>query len=160
MNCATLLAHWLVEHMSGLLTRTISEPQNCRGSTSASRRKITDFEQAILAQVSDKWKPIKLGDGDGAFDLDELKRDISTSDVKFAVMKYKPSALILEYLASRAAKQQVPLPSLILSKSPMLKKKRSSEETVSRLSKRFNKGKQRPIYHMEQDPWDAEDEQT
>jgi hypothetical protein len=57
---------------------------------------ITDFEQAILAQVSEKWKPITLADG--AFDLDELKRDISSSDVKFAVRKYKPSALILEYL--------------------------------------------------------------
>ena len=44
---------------------------------------ITDFEQAILAQVSDKWKPITLADG--AFELDELKRDISTSDAKFAV---------------------------------------------------------------------------
>ncbi len=35
-----------------------------------------------LAQISDKWKPITLTDG--AFDLDELKRDISTSDMKFA----------------------------------------------------------------------------
>jgi hypothetical protein len=61
---------------------------------------ITDFEQAILAQVSDKWKPITLADG--AFELDELKRDISTSDAKFAVRKHKPSALILEYLTSRA----------------------------------------------------------
>ena len=55
---------------------------------------ITDFEQAILAQVSDKWKPITLADG--VFDLDELKRDISASDAKFAVRKYKPTALILE----------------------------------------------------------------
>ena len=55
---------------------------------------ITDFEQSILAQVSDKWKPITLADG--AFDLDELKRDISASDSKFAVRKYKPTALILE----------------------------------------------------------------
>ncbi len=44
---------------------------------------ITDFEQVILAQVSDIWKPFTLADG--AFDLDELKRDISASDVKFAV---------------------------------------------------------------------------
>ena len=39
---------------------------------------ITDFEQAILAQVSDKWKPLTLADG--VFDLDELKRDVSASD--------------------------------------------------------------------------------
>ena len=52
---------------------------------------ITDFEQAILAQVSDKWKPITLSDG--AFELDELKRDISTSDLKFAVKPRKHSAL-------------------------------------------------------------------
>ena len=72
---------------------------------------VTDFEQAILAQVSDKWKPITLADG--AFDLDELKRDISASDAKFAVRKYKPTALILEYLTSRATRQQVPLRSLL-----------------------------------------------
>ena len=59
---------------------------------------ITDFKQAILAQVSDKWKPITLADG--AFELDELKQDISTSDVKFAVRKHKPSALIVECLTS------------------------------------------------------------
>ena len=46
---------------------------------------ITDFEQAILAQVSDKWKPLTLADG--VFDLDELKLDISASDAKFAVRK-------------------------------------------------------------------------
>jgi hypothetical protein len=94
---------------------------------------------------------------DNAFDLDELKRDISTSDAKFAVRKYKPSALILEYLTSRAARQQVPLPSFIQSKSPTLKKKRSTEKTANWLSKRFNRGSQRSLYHMEQDPEDAED---
>ena len=52
---------------------------------------VTDFKQAILAQVSDKWKPITLADG--AFELDELKRDISTSDLKFAVKPHKHSAL-------------------------------------------------------------------
>jgi hypothetical protein len=59
---------------------------------------ITDFEQAILAQANDKWKPIILADG--AFDLDELKKDISSADAKFSARKYKPSALILEYLVS------------------------------------------------------------
>ena len=65
---------------------------------------ITDFEQAILAQVSDKWKPLTLADG--VFDLDELKRDVSASDAKFATRKYKPTTLILEYLTSRATRQQ------------------------------------------------------
>jgi hypothetical protein len=84
---------------------------------------ITDFEQAILAQVSDKWKPITLADG--VFDLDELKRDISTSVAKFAVRKYnKPTALILEYLTSRATRQQVPLPFFMTLKSATVKKKR------------------------------------
>jgi hypothetical protein len=95
---------------------------------------ITDFEQAILAQVSDKWKPITLADG--AFELDERKRDISTSDAKFAVRKHKPSAL-MQCLTSRAERQQVSLPFFILSKSFTLKKKRSSEESANRLSKRF-----------------------
>jgi hypothetical protein len=71
---------------------------------------ITDFEQATLAQISDKWKPITLADG--VFDLDELKRDISTSDAKFAV---------------RSATQQVPLPSFMLAKSTAVKKKRASD---------------------------------
>jgi hypothetical protein len=50
------------------------------------------------------------------------------------------------------------LPSFILSKSPMVKKKRPSEETANRLSKRFNEGSQRPLYHMERDSGDAEDQ--
>jgi hypothetical protein len=62
---------------------------------------ITDFEQAVLAQANDKWKPITLADG--AFDLDELKRDILAANSKFSVRKHKPTALILEYLVSRAA---------------------------------------------------------
>ncbi len=56
---------------------------------------ITGLEQSILVQISDdKSKHISLAD--------ELKRDIPTWDVKFAVRKYKPSALIIEYLSSRA----------------------------------------------------------
>jgi hypothetical protein len=61
---------------------------------------VTDFELAILAQANDKWKPITLADG--AFDLDELKRDVSMADSKFSARKYKLTALILEYLVSRA----------------------------------------------------------
>jgi hypothetical protein len=110
---------------------------------------ITDFEQAILAQVSDKWKPITLADG--AFDLDELKQDISASDAKFAVRKYKPTALILDYLSSRATRQQVPLLSFIQSKLAAVKKKRSSDEVVDHHTKRFRKGKQRHLYLMDQD---------
>jgi hypothetical protein len=71
---------------------------------------ITDFEQAVLVQkANDKWRPITLADG--VFDLDELKKDISAADAKFAGRKYKPTALILEYLIARASKQNVPAPS-------------------------------------------------
>ena len=105
---------------------------------------ITDFEQAILAQVSDKWKPITLADG--KFDLDELKRDISKSDAKFAVRKYKPTALILEYLTSRATRQQVPLPAFVTLKSASVKKKRASDAQVDGHPKRFHKGKRRPLF--------------
>ncbi len=121
---------------------------------------ITDFEEAILALVSDKWKPITLADG--VFDLDELKRDISSSDDKFAVRKYKPTALILilVYLTSRATRQQVPLPSFITSKPVAMKKKRSSDDAASRHTKRFRKGKQRPIYLLDQESEeDAENDQ-
>ncbi len=118
---------------------------------------ITDFEQAILAQVSDKWKPLTLAEG--AFDLDELKRDISASDAKFAVRKYKPTALILEYLTSRAARQQVPLPSFIMTLKPAtVKKKRASGAQVDNHTKRFRKGRQRSLFLLDQDA-EEDDEQ-
>ncbi len=87
---------------------------------------VTDFELAILAQANDKWKPITLADG--AFDLDELKKDISAADSKFSVRKYKPTALILEYLVSRAAKQGVSAPAFVTNKSPSVKKRRTPED--------------------------------
>jgi hypothetical protein len=118
---------------------------------------ITDFEQAILAQVSDKWKPITLADGE--FDLDELKRDISNSDAKFAVRKYKPTALILEYLTSRATRQQVPLPAFMTLKSASVKKKRTSDAQVDSHSKRFWKGRQRPLFLLDQDEEDGGDQE-
>jgi hypothetical protein len=116
---------------------------------------ITDFEQAILAQVSVKWKPLTLADG--AFDLDELKRHISTSDAKFAVRKYKPTALILEYLTARAARQQVPLPSFMTLKSAMVKKKRVSGVQVDNHTKRFRNGRQRSLFLLDQDAEAEED---
>jgi hypothetical protein len=110
---------------------------------------ITDFEQATLAQISDKWKPITLADG--VFDLDELKLDTSTSDAKFAVRKYKPTALILEYLTSRSATQQVPLPSLMLSKYTAVKKRRASDAQVDKHTKRFRKGRLGSTFLLDQD---------
>ena len=74
----------------------------------------TDFEQSILAQANDKWKPLTLAEG--AFDLEELKKDISSADAKFSVRRYKPTSLILEYLVSRAAKQGVAVPSFATAK--------------------------------------------
>ncbi len=117
---------------------------------------ITDFEQAILAQVSDKWKLLTLADG--AFDLDELKRNISTSDAKFAVRKYKPTALILEYLTSRATRQQVPLLSFMNLKCATVKKKRASDALVDNHTKRFRKGRQHPLFLLDQNA-EEDDEQ-
>jgi hypothetical protein len=117
---------------------------------------ISNFEQAILTQISDKWKPLTLADG--AFDFDELKRDISASDAKFAARKYKPTTLILEYLTSRATRQQVPLPSFMLAKSAEVKKKRSSDVRMDNQTKRFRKGRQRPLFLLDQDA-DENDEQ-
>ena len=118
---------------------------------------ITDFEQAILAQVSDKWKPLTLADG--VFDLDELKRDVSASDAKFATRKYKPTTLILEYLTSRATRQQVPLPSFMTAKSTAVKKKRAPDAQVDKHTKRFRKGKQRPLFLLDQGAEEDDDQQ-
>ena len=83
--------------------------------------------------------------------MDELKRDISTSDAKFAVRKYKPTALILEYLTSRSEMQQVPLPAFMLLKSTAVKKKRASDAQADNHTKRFRKGRQRPLFLVDQD---------
>jgi hypothetical protein len=117
---------------------------------------ITDFEQSVLVQANDTWRPITLADGD--FDLDELKKDISTADAKFAGRKYKPTALILEYLISRASKQNVPVPSFVTEKSPSSAKKRVSENTTKRPMKRFTTRKQRPVFHTEHESWDDEED--
>jgi hypothetical protein len=111
---------------------------------------ITDFEQAILAQSNNKkWKPITLADG--AFDLDELKEDISSVNAKFFVRKYKPAALILEYLVSRASKQGIPAPSFTSVKPASGKSKRGADNNGKRPQKRFQGGRQRQQYTMEQD---------
>ncbi len=87
---------------------------------------------------------------DGAFDLDELKRDISASDAKFAVRKYKPTVLILEYLTSRAARQQVPLPPFMTLKSATVNKKRESGVHKDNHTKRFRNGRQRSLFLLDQ----------
>ncbi len=94
---------------------------------------------------------------DGAFDLDEIKRDISAADAKFSVRKYKPTALIMEYLVSRASKQGVSVPAFVTDKSPSTKKKRTPDEGLKRGVKRFKSGRARPMYSMEQDSWEDKD---
>ena len=117
---------------------------------------ITDFEQATLSQISEKWKPITLAEG--MFDLDELKKDISISDAKFATRKYKPTALILEYLTSRSVTQQVPLPAFMSSKSTVLRKKRTSDGHTDGHTKRFHKGRKRPLFLLDQDAEEGDDQ--
>ena len=117
---------------------------------------ITDFEQATLSQVSDKWKPITLAEG--MFDLDELKKDISISDAKFATRKYKPTALILEYLTSRATTQQVQLPAFMTAKSTALRKKWISDGRGDSHTKRFRKGRQRPLLLLDQDAEEGDEQ--
>ncbi len=117
---------------------------------------ITDFEQSVLVQANDKWRPITLADG--AFDLDELKKDISAADAKFAGRKYKPTALILEYLIARASKQSVPVSSFVTEKSPSATKKRVSEGTTKRPMKRFNAKRQRPVFHTEHESWEDDED--
>ncbi len=119
---------------------------------------VTDFEQAILAQANDKWKPITLTLADGAFDLDELKKNISSAHAKFSVRKYKPTVLILEYLISRASKLKIPAPSFATVKLTSGKSKRSAQDNDRRPVKRFQGGRQRQQYTMEQDSWVEDDE--
>ncbi len=94
----------------------------------------------------------------GIFDLDELKRDISASDAKFAVRKYKPTALILEYLTSRAARQQVPLPSFMTLKSATVKNKRASGVQKDNHTKRFRNGRQRSLFLLDQDAEESDEQ--
>ena len=117
---------------------------------------ITDFEQSVLVQANDTWRPVTLADGD--FDLDQLKKDISTADAKFAGRKYKPTALITEYLISRASKQNVPAPSFVTEKSPSSNKKRSSADITKRPMKRFTPRKQRPVFHTEHESWEDQED--
>jgi hypothetical protein len=95
---------------------------------------------------------------DGVFDLDELERDISAADAKFAGRKYKPTALILEYLTARAGKQNAPVPSFVNEKSSSTIKKRVSDGNLKQSMKRFSATKQRPVYHTEQEPWEADED--
>jgi hypothetical protein len=69
---------------------------------------------------------------EGSFGLEELKKDISSANAKFSVRKYKPTALILEYLVSRATKQGVAAPPITTAKPNSGKAKRSSAEDSKR----------------------------
>ncbi len=89
-------------------------------------------------------------------DLDELKKDISSADAKFSVRKYKPTALILEYLVSRASKQGSPAPMFATVKPTSGKSKRSAVEDGKRPQKRYQGGRQRQQYTMEQDLWEED----
>ncbi len=66
--------------------------------------------------------------------------------------KYKSTALILEYLVSRAAKQGVSAPAFATNRLPSARKRRAPEDGL----KRFKPGRARPTYSMEQDVWDDE----
>jgi hypothetical protein len=85
-----------------------------------------------------------------------LKRDISAADAKFAGRKYKPTALILEYLTGRAGKQNVPIPSFVNEKSSSTVKKRVSDGNFKWFMKHFSAKKLRPVYHTEQELWEAD----
>ncbi len=73
-------------------------------------------------------------------------------------MQSSRSALILEYLAARAARQQVPLPSFMTLKSATVKKKRESGVRKDNHTKRFRSGRQRSLFLLDQDV-EEDDEQ-
>ncbi len=87
-----------------------------------------------------------------------MKKDISAADAKFAGRKYKPTALILEYLMARASKQNVPVPSFVTEKSSSATEKRVLEGTTKWPMKKFSAKRQRPVFHTEHESWEDDED--
>ena len=81
----------------------------------------TDFEQSVLVQTNEQWKTSTLSLGD--FNMDELKKDISSDDAMFT-QPYKPTLQIAEYLTARAIRQGVAPPSLLAGVDKVLGKRK------------------------------------
>lgn len=78
----------------------------------------TDFEQSVLVQTNEQWKTSTLSLGD--FNMDELKKDISSDDAMFT----QPTLQIAEYLTARAIRQGVAPPSLLAGVDKVLGKRK------------------------------------
>ena len=81
----------------------------------------TDFEQSVLVQTNEQWKTSTLSLGD--FNMDELKKDISSDDAMFT-QPYKPTLQIAEYLTARAIRQGVAPSSLLAGVDKVLGKRK------------------------------------
>jgi hypothetical protein len=117
---------------------------------------ITDFELAIFVQATTSGRPSRWQMVPSILMSSRGKSRLQTQNSKFAVRKYKPTALILKYLVSRAAKQGVAVPAFVTNKSPSIKKRRTPEDGPKRGGKRFMSGRSRSVYSMEQDTWEDE----
>jgi hypothetical protein len=114
----------------------------------------TDFEQSVLVQTNERWKASTLSLGD--FNMDELKKDISSADAKFT-RPYKPTTQIAEYLTARALRQGVAPPSFLNVVDKVLGKRKSEHKGKGGDKRRAKGGDRRSIYSMEaegQDQWE------
>ena len=113
----------------------------------------TDFEQSILVQTNERWKASTLTLGD--FNMDELKKDISSADAKFT-RPYKPTTQIAEYLTARALRQGVAPPSFLNGVDKVLGKRKSEHKGKGGDKRRGKGGDRRSVYSMEvedQEDW-------
>ena len=113
----------------------------------------TDFEQSVLVQTNERWKANTLNQGD--FNMDELKKDISSADAKFT-RPYKPTSQIAEYLTARALRQGVAPPSFLNDVVKVLGKRKPEQKGKGGDKRRGKGGSRRSIYSIEaeeQDEW-------
>ena len=106
----------------------------------------TDFEQSILVQTNGRWKASTLTLGD--FNMDELKKDISSADAKFT-RPYKPTTQIAEYLTARALRQGVAPPSFLTGIDKVLGKRKPERKGKGGDKRRGKGGDRRSVYSME-----------
>ncbi len=106
----------------------------------------TDFEQSVLVQTNEQWKASTLSLGD--FNMDELKKDISSADANLT-RPYKPTTQIAEYLTARALRQGVAPPSFLTGVDQMSGKRKQEHKGKGGEKRRGKGGDRRSVYSME-----------
>ncbi len=105
-----------------------------------------DFEQSVLVQTNEQWKASTLSVGD--FNMNELKKDISSADAKFT-RPYKPTTQIAEHFTARALRQGVASPAFLTGVDQVLGKRKQEHRGKGGEKRRGNGGDRRSVYSME-----------